>query len=102
MRGSFSASLKTARVVRILGYAWIWLVALLVGIDLILILIEDGVGKLGSILSPHNLGEFLIIILAFLPGWGLIWLARRIELRREKVAKRPDARVSLDDASQTK
>jgi hypothetical protein len=61
-------------------------------IDLILILIENGVGKLGSILSPHNLGEFLIIILAVLPGWGLIWLARRIELRREKVAKLPGAR----------
>ena len=102
MRGLFSDSLRIARLARILGYAWIWLLALLVGIDLILILIENGVGKLGSILSPHNLGEFLIIILALLPGWSLIWLARRIELRREKVAKLPGARASLDDVSQAK
>ena len=70
MHGLFSVSPKITRLVRILGYAWIWLLALLIGIDLILILIEHGVGKLGSILSPHNLGEFLIIILAFLPGWS--------------------------------
>src|SRR6476619_295522 len=102
MRGLFSESLKIARLVRILGYAWIWLLALIVGIDLILILIEHGVGKLGSILSPHNLGEFLIIILALLPGWSLIWLARRIELRHEKVAKLEGARTSPNDVSEAK
>ena len=67
------------RVLRIFAKVWAVLVAAIVLIGYIGILVNEGFGRLQQVMSPFNIVNYVVILLALSPAIGAWVLADKLE-----------------------
>ena len=70
-----------AKIVHILGWTWIAVAGFVIIAGYVMILFKEGLGALWETLSPHNISNFVAIVLTLAPGLVLLQLAKAIQLK---------------------
>ena len=70
-----------AKTLRIVGLAWCYLVAAIIAVSLLYIALTRGMGEVWSILSPFNIPNVVVTMLALAPGLACLFASDRISQR---------------------
>ena len=70
-----------AKIVRVLGLTWIYVAVLFIIFGYAIVVFKEGLGALWDNLNPHNVANFIAVILTLAPGLVLLQLAEAIQQR---------------------
>ena len=70
-----------ARALRVIGLGWCGVVGLLIAVSLIYTAFTQGIGEVWTILSPFNIPNVLVTLLALAPGLACLYASDRISQR---------------------
>lgn len=70
-----------AKIVKIIGYVLTGIAVALIGIGILSTWWFRGFGAVQELFSPFNVVNYLVTIVTLAPGFSLIWLAEKLELR---------------------
>ena len=79
----------------VIGRVWLWIAVILILAGYGLVWYADGFAKLAELLSPLNVVNWAVVVLALLPGAALRHLGKRLEIKQaqhEIVEKLEEAR----------
>lgn len=68
-----------ATVLKVLGYMWLVAGVLFVGACLIAVCVQKGFSEVLSILSPFNVLNWIVTMIALAPGLVALWLSGKTE-----------------------
>lgn len=71
----------TIKLLRIFGTTWVVVVSVIIALSLLIIWKEHGIGEILRIMSPFNIINFMVTLVALAPGIGALVLADNIERR---------------------
>ena len=67
------------KIIRVLGIGYCILAGLFVMANLVFIFMNEGWSKIQEIMNPFNLINFVVMIITFAPGYGLMVWSDKIE-----------------------
>lgn len=87
------------RILRVISYVWLSLLAAVVALSGLGILLTDGIWKFWEIFSPFNIWNWGLIFILALPAIGLVKVAKRLD---HKVSSAPQEDVTQESESSLK
>lgn len=64
---------------RVLGYVWIVVALLLILTGIVSVGMDEGFSGVQRLLSPFNLGNWIVTIITLAPGIGLLMLSKKLQ-----------------------
>lgn len=71
-----------AKTLRTVGLVWCYAVAALIALSLAWIAYRQGFGQVQEIMSPFNVANYIVTIIALAPGLACLWGAEKLKERR--------------------
>ena len=76
--------LTFAKIIHVIGVIYVWLAGLFILINMVIILVNEGWVKILEILSPFNVGNYIVTIITLAPGLGLVMWSDKIKKKIEE------------------
>jgi len=76
--------LTFAKIIHVIGVIYVWLAGLFILINMVIILVNEGWVKIQEILSPFNVGNYIVTIITLAPGLGLVMWSDKIKKKIEE------------------
>jgi len=64
---------------KVLGYIWIALALLLILTGIVGVWMDEGFSGVQQLLSPFNIGNWIVTIITLAPGMGLLMLSKKLQ-----------------------
>lgn len=70
-------------VLKIFGYIWLTFAVMVIGASILWIWIKEGFSEVQEILSPFNVINWAVTLIALAPGLGALMWAAKLEKKRK-------------------